>query len=160
MKKKTSKIWKINKTQLENIVKTCDTFSCILKHFGMLNKGGNVNTLKQKLIYEDIDISHIPIGRGSNKNRPKGAKKSILLKEVLTKNSHYRKNSLKKRLIAENLIKYECYECKLRDTWNNKKITLQLDHINGDSLDNRLHNLRLLCPNCHSQTDTFAGRNR
>ena len=54
---------------------------------------------------------------------------------------------------------YKCEECGLSDTWNNKKITLQVDHINGTNYDHRPENLRFLCPNCHSQTDTFCWKN-
>lgn len=53
---------------------------------------------------------------------------------------------------------YECESCGLKDTWNNKKISLQLEHKNGIPNDNTLENLCFLCPNCHSQTDTYAGK--
>jgi predicted amidophosphoribosyltransferase len=56
------------------------------------------------------------------------------------------------------LIEYKCNICDLTEIWNGKKISLQLDHINGIYNDNRLHNLRYLCPNCHSQTENFAGK--
>ena len=56
-------------------------------------------------------------------------------------------------------MKYKCAICGNNGIWNNQKLVLQLDHKNGDNTDNRLSNLRLLCPNCHSQTDTFSGRN-
>lgn len=53
----------------------------------------------------------------------------------------------------------KCSECGLGPNWNNKPLTLQVDHIDGDNQNNDLDNLRLLCPNCHSQTETFAGKN-
>jgi hypothetical protein len=52
-----------------------------------------------------------------------------------------------------------CSECGQLPTWNDKPLVLQLDHKNGDKFDDREENLRFLCPNCHSQTPTFAGRN-
>ena len=55
-------------------------------------------------------------------------------------------------------IKYSCQECGISNMWNNKTITLQVDHINGNFLDNTINNLRFLCPNCHSQTATYAGK--
>lgn len=71
-----------------------------------------------------------------------------------------RSADLKKKLIEEGYIENVCVECGNEGEWNNKPITLELDHINGDRFDNRLENLRILCPNCHSQTPTFRGRNK
>jgi hypothetical protein len=68
--------------------------------------------------------------------------------------------SLKKRLIEDYDWKDECVECNTGNIWNGKPITLQVDHINGDGTDNRLENLQIICPNCHTQTETFAGRNK
>lgn len=53
----------------------------------------------------------------------------------------------------------KCSECGISNIWNNKELKLQLDHIDGDRQNNSINNLRLLCPNCHSQTETYAGRN-
>jgi|LakMenEpi03Aug12_release.lakeMendotaPanAssembly.Ray.scaffolds.fasta_scaffold443109_2 hypothetical protein len=73
---------------------------------------------------------------------------------------HYKTAKLKKRLYEAGLKEEKCEECNLESTWNGKPITLHLDHINGISTDHRLENLRILCPNCHSQTDTYSGKNR
>ena len=72
-----------------------------------------------------------------------------------SRNNYHTKN----RILANNLIEYKCACCGNVGEWNGRPLVLQLDHINGDNCDNRLENLRFLCPNCHSQTDTFAGRN-
>ena len=76
------------------------------------------------------------------------------------KHPQYSTRNLKERLIKEGILTKICSECGITDEWNNKPITLQLDHINGVRDDHRLENLRLLCPNCHSQTDTYCGRNK
>lgn len=66
--------------------------------------------------------------------------------------------SIKAYLLKEKIFKYKCYICNI-SKWNNKEISLDLDHIDGNRENNLLNNLRLLCPNCHSQTSTFKGRN-
>ncbi len=85
------------------------------------------------------------------------------LHDILVKNSPYEGGSsaLKSRLYRAGLLKEDaqCAECGVSSIWNGKRLVLQLDHINGSNRDNRIENLRLLCPNCHSQTDTYAGRN-
>lgn len=83
------------------------------------------------------------------------------LEEILIKDSFYRNiNSLKKRLIDEKKLEYKCAFCGNTGEWNGKSLVLELDHINGHNLDHRIENLRFLCPNCHSQTDTYSGRNK
>jgi len=77
---------------------------------------------------------------------------------VFVENSSARNGAIKNILLAENIKSYQCTECGLEDEWNGKPITLELDHINGIRDDNRIKNLRFLCPNCHSQTPTYKGR--
>lgn len=92
-----------------------------------------------------------------NKTHSWGAKKP--LNEILILNSTYLWNaSLKLRLLKDGILQYKCYSCGISE-WNGSKISLQLEHKNGNNVDNREENLSLLCPNCHSQTATFAGRN-
>jgi transposase-like protein len=82
------------------------------------------------------------------------------LEEILVERSEYRSmHTLKKRLIADGLLESVCAICGLHE-WQDRPIVLHLDHIDGDRTNHRLENLRFLCPNCHSQTDTYCGRNR
>jgi hypothetical protein len=85
--------------------------------------------------------------------------KKINIEEKLIKNSVIlNPNNVKDYLIKNNIVNNECSICKLPPIWNNKPLTLQLDHINGNHWDNRIENLRIVCPSCHSQTITYTGR--
>lgn len=159
-RKKRSLIWKIKKELLEDLVKKSITFSEILLYFGLSNKGGNCGTLKNRLKYDNIDFSHIPQGLNSGKGLRRGGVKMKPLSEILTVNSTLTRRHLKRRLIKEKIINYQCNMCGLKPYWNNDNLVLILDHINGIGDDCRVENLRFLCPNCNSQTPTFAGRNK
>lgn len=89
-----------------------------------------------------------------------GRGKKIELSEILEgKHPHFQTLKLKKRIIKEKVLPYKCVECGLSE-WRDKELSLHLDHIDGDSKNHKLENLRLLCPNCHSQTDTWCGKNK
>ena len=95
------------------------------------------------------------------KDRMNWAKGKILTpnEEVFKEESHYSNEMVKQRIVSQGMLEYRCIKCGI-DKWQGETIVLDLDHINGDNLDNRLENLRFLCPNCHSQTDTYKGRNK
>lgn len=98
-----------------------------------------------------------PSGKGISKDRSSA---SVPLETILEgKHPHYQTYKLKNRLLKEGMLKYVCSCCKIT-TWQNKPLSLELDHIDGDKYNHKLENLRLLCPNCHSQTDTYRGRNK
>ena len=102
--------------------------------------------IKQKKI--DIDISHF-----------KGARNRFTKIENLLVKSEKRKNGpVKSCILREGLLDYVC-ECGQQPMWLGKELVLEMDHVNGDATDNRLENLRFLCPNCHSQTPTSKGKN-
>jgi hypothetical protein len=102
------------------------------------------------------DTSHF-LGQASNRGR-KFPGRATPLEQVLVAGRLTATKNLKKRLLAAGLLDCACAMCG-RDRWNDEPIPLELDHINGDRTDNRLENLRLLCPNCHAQTPTYRGRN-
>ncbi len=80
------------------------------------------------------------------------------LEEVFAANTPRGRGHLKQRLLQAGLKDGSCEHCGLAE-WRGEALSLALHHVNGDRLDNRVENLELLCPNCHSQTDTFSGRN-
>jgi len=140
------------------LVGDSETFSALLTAIGLTPRGtSNFHRLRKRLDEEGIDYRHIRQGNNSNKGRRFIGKK-IPLSEVLTKDSSYSRSALKKRLVKEGLISNECGVCNLKNSWCGKPLSMVLDHINGIHDDNRIENLRLLCPNCNSQTLTFAGR--
>lgn len=151
MGNKRSQIWKISEEEFRKIISNSCSYRDATKKLSC-NTGGNPYLIVQKRIKElSISVNHFD--RYIKKRRP--------AEEVFIENSNYSRNSLILRLIRLNLIPHgKCAICKIGRTWNDKKLSLQIDHINGTKDDNRLENLRFLCPNCHSQTDTFAGRNK
>lgn len=98
-----------------------------------------------------------PSGKGTHKKPAR----QYLLEDILSgKHPGYPSSKLKRRLVEERVLEDKCSECDQGPVWNNKPLSLQLDHINGVNTDNRKENLRLLCPNCHTQTSTFGALNR
>ncbi len=94
------------------------------------------------------------VRRGAVEARPSGTP----IEQLLTAGTYRGRYHLKARLIGEGLKQNRCERCGITQ-WRGQSLTLALHHINGVRDDNRLANLEILCPNCHSQTDTFAGRN-
>jgi hypothetical protein len=136
---------------LTPIVKKAYSLREVLRLLGYSPSSGSMfNLIRRKIKEYNIDISHF--------SKTHNIKKKSL-EDILVKNSLYNRGHLKRKLLKLGLLKNECYICGLKDTWQDKPIVMTLDHINGDSCDHRLENLRLICPNCGSQLPTFAGRN-
>jgi 5-methylcytosine-specific restriction endonuclease McrA len=95
---------------------------------------------------------HAAKNRGDVRTRPQAMSVEQLLAEPRPR------RHVKRRLLNAGLLPSQCQECGLAQ-WRGRHISLELHHINGDGQDNRLENLTLLCPNCHSQTDSWGGRN-
>lgn len=116
--------------------------------------GSSRNTIKRRIMELALDISHWD-------DKTKNAHAAVLTphSEYFAKNTPHSGGHICERLLKYNLIPYKCALCGNVGEWLHKPLRLQVDHINGDHNDNRLENLRFLCPNCHSQTETFAGKN-
>lgn len=148
----------MTKEKLIESVKISFTIAEVLKKMNMSITTGNYKTFHRKVKEFNINTDHF-LGQSHLRGKNHFTKKSKALDEILVANSNYTAiSNLKKRLVNNNLLSYKCSICQISN-WQGKSLSLQLDHINGINDDNRLENLRLICPNCHSQTDTFAGRN-
>jgi hypothetical protein len=159
-RKRRSKIWLSTREDLLAVVANSNSLAAILKHFDIAASSGNYTILKRRLRQEQIDFSHINLGISSNKGRKGMGPNAIPLDQILVEHSTYSRRGLKTRLLKLGLLENKCYECGIGPEWNGKPLSLQLDHINGASDDNRLENLRMLCPNCHTQTETFGSKRR
>lgn len=148
------------KDRFERLIETCSTYTEVLKHFTLDSKGGNIATLKRRIAEEGHSVRHFKDGAAKAMLQASLSRRkplSDLL--VLWPKSVTCPGNFKLRLVEEGVLRKECYECGLTPTWNHKVLVLALDHIDGNPLNNKRENLRFLCPNCHSQTPTFAGRN-
>ena len=134
-------------------VKQAQTISEVLFSFGCPTNQGHYSRMFHKSVQElGLDISHLRIGA----RKISGFQKQPL-EEILVKGPYKSTSDLKNRLIREGVLINHCYECDMGPIWNGKKLVMHIDHISGDNTDNQIENLRLLCPNCHSQTETYCG---
>jgi Zn finger protein HypA/HybF involved in hydrogenase expression len=129
--------------------------SCISDVLRKLGYSTNGNSWASKIVKERMEKLEL-IFTKKNAYYYKKYSSKLPLEQVLIKDSGYNRTKLKERLIKEGLKEYKCECCGITE-WNGKPLSLQLHHINGIHNDNRLSNLQLLCPNCHSQTENFAG---
>lgn len=142
--------------QFIDAVKNNETVADVIKELGLYLGRGNYQTIYRNVKRLDLDTSHW-LGRGFNKERPNNWSKTPNEK-IFIENSYFHAQGVKDRVIKENLIEYKCQKCGIEREWQGELLVLQLDHINGIHNDNRLDNLRFLCPNCHSQTNNWSGR--
>jgi hypothetical protein len=138
-------------------VRAEQTVHGVLRRLGYTPNGGMFRAIKGHIRALGLDTSHFTgqaWARGTARPR-----ESAPLEEILVRGSTYPSSRLRKRLIRAGLKTARCEGCGVHE-WRGKPLPLELDHINGDHSDNRIENLRILCPNCHAITETWAGRNR
>ncbi len=131
----------------------------VLARLGLRPAGGNYSPLRKYILQSGLDTSHF-LGQAWNRGLrcPRPPVRS--LSEILAQDSDFQSYRLKLRLYAAGLKPRHCEECGWAQMTEDGYLPLELDHINGDPRDNRLANLRVLCPNCHSLKPTHRSRNR
>jgi len=141
---------------LRDAVKTSGSLRQVLQKLNIVAAGGNYETTKKRISHYGIDTSHFH-GQLWNKGKTIGPKRPI--EEYLVNGKYIQSNSLKKRLISEGIKEHKCECCGITE-WNGQPTPIELDHIDGNRYNNVIENLRILCPNCHAQTDTYCGKNK
>jgi|SRR3989344_872106 len=145
--------------QLKNAVKESFSYRQVLAKLNLREAGGNYEQVKNYIKEFSFSISHFK-GRAWNKGLRGIGKPHIPIEEILVGYSTYQSFKLKNRLFKLGLKKMECEICSWAEKSKDGRLPLELDHINGNRHDNRIENLRILCPNCHSLQLTHRAKNR
>ena len=146
------------KENLEKVVAESFSISEVLRKLGKKELGSNFATINKYIKLYDLNISHFT-GQKWNKGLSLCEKTArIKIDEILKENTNFACSTLKKRLFALGLKEEKCEKCGVGNKWLDEDLKLELHHINGNHFDNRLENLQILCPNCHSQTNSYKRR--
>ena len=147
-----SLIDKYSKDELSKIIENSFSYAEVLSKLGYSTKNGNNNrTLKKRIEYFGISTEHFCYRQANTHWTDE---------EIFCENSKVSQNKLRQTFKDRKYVSYECAVCGLPPFWNNRPLTLTLDHINGKNKDNRLENLRWICPNCDRQSNTYGIRNK
>lgn len=140
------------------VVAASRSVSEVGRRLGYRPSGGIYRMLVGHFRRLGLDTSHFT-GQAWARGRTAPGSRRRPLEDVLVRGSRVGSSDLRRRLVAAGLKDARCEHCGLTE-WRGQPLPLALDHINGDHTDNRIDNLRILCPNCHALTDTWCGRRR
>ena len=147
---------KYTRELLTPLVAESSSYAGVIRRLGMAQAGGTQSHLKRVVQKLGLDTSHFT---GKVHNRGVSSPKRLNPEEILVRDrrrgAREKVEKLKRALHITGMLD-QCKLCGIASEWNGKKLVLQVDHVDGDFLNNTRDNLRLLCPNCHSQTDTFC----
>ena len=143
-------------SELIQAVETSHSLAEVARKLGYETYGCNSKTISKHIRRLGLNLSHFH-SRQQSAQLARAKRNLTLIQEQFKENSLAARKEIKKVIISCNLIPYQCAICAL-SSWQDKPISLHLDHINGQNNDHRLENLRFLCPNCHSQTDSYCGK--
>jgi len=132
----------------------------VLLDLGLVPAGGNYEQIKKRVKMLGLNTRHFTGSRWNVGERRKQTRFGVPAKQLLKKNSDFQSYKLKNKLFKEGYKKQKCELCGWCEVSKDGRIPVELDHINGDRHDNRIENLRILCPNCHSLQPTHRGRNK
>ncbi len=153
---------KYSKELLETLAKDSVSVAEIIRKLGLKQSGGNHSHITRRLKTYNIDIEHFLGAAANSGQRHVGGSDKLLASQVLVLNrlNGRREHAFKlRRALIESGIEEKCEQCGLSPIWNGKPITLQIDHRDGNGLNNLKENLRFICPNCHSQTENYGAKN-
>lgn len=137
--------------ELREAVKESKSIAEVLRRLGIKVAGGNHAHISKKIRRMGINTSHFT-GKGSNRGKTSPNRKSSKDILIMGDPTDNRVNAVRlRRALREEGVTDKCNSCGLGPVWNNKPLTLEVNHVNGNFWDNRLENLEFLCPNCHSQ---------
>ncbi len=161
---KTKLITKYTKELLEQAVKNSKCYADVIRYFGIIPQAGNFKNIKRHIEKNNINTSHFltpgQLTSWRNKNQPKINYQKKNIEEYFKENINVDGRRLKEGLFEAKYKERKCEKCGQTENWFGEKLTLIIDHINGNHFDNRLENLRILCPNCNSTLPTHCSKNR
>lgn len=146
--------------QLVAAVKCSYSIRGVIKLLNLVPAGGNYTQVNKRIYDLELDTTHFTGSRWNVGSRRRRTNFGTPLGLLLVNGSEYQSYKLKNRLIREGVLLPYCVLCGWCEHSPDGRLPLELDHINGDHKDNRLENLRILCPNCHSLQPTHRGKNK